>query len=257
MDMKSKELHWDDYARNYSDRVERELCSFKQDAWVREIERHIGALAGTCILDVGTGPGFFPAALGKVGAFVTGVDSSEQMLAMAEARCRSRGISASFRKMDAEKLQFPDNCFHAVIARNLSYALSYPETAYREWLRVLRPKGKLLIYDANWFYFLSDVKEMERVNAYLEMYHCQFGQPHETYELEVQLFYEHIISRPLTHCARPAWDQAFFAQIPGYQVRVDYQVQETTNTIKEQFLNLPTPFFVVEVTKPSKTSTVL
>lgn len=254
MDVKSKELHWDDYARNYSDRVERELCSFKRDAWIREIERHIGTLVGARILDVGTGPGFFPVALGQSGAFVTGVDSSEQMLAIAEARCRDRDISAEFRKMDAENLQFPDACFHAVIARNLTYALSAPEAAYREWLRVLKPEGKLLIYDANWFFFLSDAKERERIDAYLEMYHHQAGQPHETYEQEVQTFYEHIISRPMTHRARPAWDQAFFAQIPGCQVRVDYEVQETTNTEEEQFLNQPTPFFVVEVTKPTDSS---
>ncbi len=246
---KQFELDWDSYAQNYSTKIHQELYSFKRNAWIREIERHIGCLSSKKILDVGTGPGFFPIVLGEKGAFVTGIDNSEKMLDTARANCVHRNLPISFQKMNAETLDFPDSIFDCVIARNITYALSNPEKAYKEWLRVLMPNGFLLIYDANWFHFLVNEEEYKNVMLFLNEYHNITGYRNETYEDEVVKFSSHILSRPLTYYKRPQWDILFFQKQMGICVKVDYNVHTTAYSLDEQFEYRPTPLFVIEVKK--------
>ncbi len=44
-------------------------------------------------------------------------------------------------------MEFPDETFDLVISRNLIWNLDDPKAAYREWLRVLKPERKLMIFD--------------------------------------------------------------------------------------------------------------
>ena len=46
--------------------------------------------------------------------------------------------------------------FDVVISRNLTWNLKDPKRAYEEWCRVLKPGGKLLNFDANWYGYLYD-----------------------------------------------------------------------------------------------------
>ena len=244
------ELNWDDYATNYSKRIDRELLvSSKRNSWEAEIERHIGCLTGKRVLDVGTGPGFFPVILGEKGAFVTGIDNSEKMLDFARAKCLGRNIHTIFKRMNVEDLDFSDRRFDCVIARNVTYALSDPTKAYKEWLRVLVEGGCLLIYDANWFNFLVDATEHKKVMAFLGDYHKRMRRQSEAYEIEVEHFYDHIISRPLTYVSRPEWDINFFRKENCRSVTFDYEVQFSTKSHEEQYENMPTPIFAIEVIK--------
>ena len=47
--------------------------------------------------------------------------------------------------MDAEKLEFPDDCFDVVMAQYVVTAVPNPEAALDEFARVLRPGGELII----------------------------------------------------------------------------------------------------------------
>lgn len=58
--------------------------------------------------------------------------------------------------MDAQNLEFEDDVFDVVISRNLTWNLKDPKRAYEEWCRVLKPGGKLLNFDANWYGYLYD-----------------------------------------------------------------------------------------------------
>ena len=102
------------------------------------------------ILDIGTGPGFFPVILAEAGYKVTAVDYTQEMLDTAK---RNAGILCeriSFYQMDAQNLEFEDDVFDVVISRNLTWNLKDPKRAYEEWCRVLKPGGSLLNFDANW-----------------------------------------------------------------------------------------------------------
>lgn len=83
--------------------------------------------------------------LAKAGYAVTAFDASTEMLRMACERANATGVCIDAVLGDAQLLPFADNTFDCVCSRNLVWNLELPQTAYREWLRVLKPGGVLLI----------------------------------------------------------------------------------------------------------------
>jgi ubiquinone/menaquinone biosynthesis C-methylase UbiE len=106
-------------------------------------------LAGAHVLDVACGTGLvtFAAAraVGPAGR-IAGVDISGQMVDAARRRAvEQRVANASFERMDAEKLEFPDASFDvALCALGLMYVPD-PARALREMRRVLRPGGRVVL----------------------------------------------------------------------------------------------------------------
>lgn len=78
------------------------------------LARFLGPVAGRTVLDVGTGTGRAAFLLADAGAIVTGVDASEEMLAIARARAPRGANSPDFRVGDAHALAFPDRSFDVV-----------------------------------------------------------------------------------------------------------------------------------------------
>lgn len=98
---------------------------------------------GQSILDVGCGTGNFSVKLAEKGAFVTGIDVSEDMLEI--AREKSGDLPITFKHMDLYELDFQDNTFDAVFSMAAFEFVKEPERALSELFRVLKPGGKLLI----------------------------------------------------------------------------------------------------------------
>jgi SAM-dependent methyltransferase len=67
------------------------------------------------ILDVGTGTGRAAIALARRGALVTGVDASEEMLAVARRRAADAQMTVAFEQGDAHRLAYDDRSFDAAI----------------------------------------------------------------------------------------------------------------------------------------------
>jgi SAM-dependent methyltransferase len=80
------------------------------------IVRMAGEVRGRPILDVGTGTGRAALLMARGGAEVTGVDASEQMLAVARERARAAGRAITFIHRDAHALEFPDRSFDVVVS---------------------------------------------------------------------------------------------------------------------------------------------
>ena len=99
--------------------------------------------------------------LAQEGYQVTAIDCTAEMLAEAQANARALAAQITWKLMDAQKLEFADESFDLVLSRNLTWVLEEPETAYAEWYRVLRPKGIMLNFDANWYRYLYD-EEMRK-----------------------------------------------------------------------------------------------
>jgi SAM-dependent methyltransferase len=99
---------------------------------------------GESVLDVGCGTGVLAcAAVERVGAEgrVVGLDPNEQMLAVA----RRKSAAVAWQLGRAESLPFEDAAFDAVVSQ---FALMFFESkpaAIAEMLRVLRPRGRLVI----------------------------------------------------------------------------------------------------------------
>ena len=85
----------------------------------RVLTNMVGRIHERPILDVGTGTGRAALLFARGGARVTGVDASEQMLAVARQRAADEGVKATFQIGDAHDLAFPDRAFDVAVSLRL------------------------------------------------------------------------------------------------------------------------------------------
>lgn len=143
------ERYWDERSEHLSKIRRLELDGADGLAWRTIFKKNLPA-GKLKILDVGTGAGFFAAILSKLGHKVTGIDMSTKMLNEATKNLRDLKLSAEFKKMNAQTLDFADETFDAVVTRNLTWTLPDVKAAYREWRRVLKVGGVLMNFDSDY-----------------------------------------------------------------------------------------------------------
>jgi phosphatidylethanolamine/phosphatidyl-N-methylethanolamine N-methyltransferase len=102
--------------------------------------------AGDRVLIVGAGTGldldFLPSTVD-----VTAIDVTPAMLKHLERRAAVSGRSVTVRVMDARRLDFPDSSFDAVVMHLILAVMPEPERGVREAVRVLRPGGRIAVFD--------------------------------------------------------------------------------------------------------------
>lgn len=129
------------------------------EAWWQTIERGAQKVSdklvemaeikpGDRVLDIATGigePAVSAAKRVKPGGKVVATDISPQMIAIAKSRAKSLGLDyvMEFQVSDAEKLDFPDSSFNAILSRwGLMFLPSLP-MALTKITQLLAPKGRL------------------------------------------------------------------------------------------------------------------
>jgi 2-polyprenyl-3-methyl-5-hydroxy-6-metoxy-1,4-benzoquinol methylase len=105
----------------------------------------IGDVSGKRVLEIGCGDGDLAVKLARMGASVTGVDASADMIAAAERRSRAAGADIRFQVATAQRLPFPDETFDIVVAMTILCFVRDAEPVFHEVARVIRPGGKLVI----------------------------------------------------------------------------------------------------------------
>lgn len=107
---------------------------------------------GSKLLEVGVGTGLsLPLLKGNVE--ITGIDLSQKMLDKAAERVTALGLkNVQLQKMDATRLEFPDNSFDRVLAAYFISTVPDPVAVVHEMKRVCRPGGYLVFLN----HFLSD-----------------------------------------------------------------------------------------------------
>ena len=140
--------HWNRRAARSA--AVRMLCpksSSKCAAWDRILDLAVPQRGALDVLDVGCGTGFLSFELAARGHRVIGIDFALAMLAEARRKAAQRGVPVRFEEGDAEQLPFAPGTFDLVISRHLLWTLPHPEAAIDEWIRVLRPSGRLIVVD--------------------------------------------------------------------------------------------------------------
>jgi ubiquinone/menaquinone biosynthesis C-methylase UbiE len=110
----------------------------------RVLTNMVGRIHERPILDVGTGTGRAALLLARGGARVTGVDASEQMLAIARQRAADEGVHATFQIGDAHDLDFPDRAFDVAVSLRVLMHTPHWQRCVAELCRVAE---RLVIVD--------------------------------------------------------------------------------------------------------------
>jgi ubiquinone/menaquinone biosynthesis C-methylase UbiE len=104
-------------ARTFDDRrFGGPIGSLVASTQARVLTNMVGRIQERPILDVGTGTGRAALLFARGGARVTGVDASEEMLAIARQRASAEGVKAVFQIGDAHDLEFPDRAFDVAVS---------------------------------------------------------------------------------------------------------------------------------------------
>jgi ubiquinone/menaquinone biosynthesis C-methylase UbiE len=115
------------------------------DARRLSIER-LRLASGDRVLVVGAGTGldldFLPPDVD-----VTAIDVTPAMLKQLQRRAAGTGRSLTARVMDARQLTFPDSSFDAVVMHLILAVMPQPERGVREAVRVLKPGGRIAVFD--------------------------------------------------------------------------------------------------------------
>lgn len=227
--------YWQKRSSSFANLRKAELHSEKQLLWQQEITRHLPQNRRLKILDIGCGAGFFGILLGKIHD-VTGIDLTPEMIDAARVLAAAEGSSAHFAVMDAEAPEFADASFDVVISRNVMWNLPHPETAYRQWLRVLKPGGLLLNYDAEYARNHHNQK-LPTQNAHADIAPELLEECHNIYHmLDISAY------------NRPEWDEEFLTNTGLCSVSTDTTVGSRIYAAEDIFY-IPVPMFCVKAVK--------
>jgi len=250
-ELTNENLHyWDRRAPSYTDVIQKNLDSGWEEVWADMLISHFPDSDGEPlrVLDVGTGPGFYAMILASRGYRVTAVDFSEKMLEEARRNAGDIAAEIDFRQMDAHSLEFPDESFDVVVTRNLTWNLSDPVRAYRDWLRVLRPGGAALIFDANWYAYLVDDQKRSEYDRDREQVREAELEDHEAYP-DSCLMEEISLRLPMTRRHRPEWDVGVLKSLGCHSISADTEVGDRVWSYEERLNYASTPGFLIHAVK--------
>jgi phosphatidylethanolamine/phosphatidyl-N-methylethanolamine N-methyltransferase len=111
----------------------------------RRAVQAVNALPGRRVLEVGVGTGLALPHYAP-GKRITGIDLSDDMLALARKRVRELDLSnvEKLRQMDAEATEFEESSFDIAVAMFVASVVPHPRRLLAEMRRLVRPGGHLL-----------------------------------------------------------------------------------------------------------------
>jgi ubiquinone/menaquinone biosynthesis C-methylase UbiE len=128
------------------------MLSEREDTLTREFNAGLELAcfdARKTILDVGTGSGRMLLQIVKHGYSVVSGDINTEALDKARERLGDLADTTTLEIMDAHKMQFEDNSFHAITLANAIHEMDDVRDALAEIIRVLTADGKLLVVEFN------------------------------------------------------------------------------------------------------------
>lgn len=228
--------YWSERAEDFSKLREKELQSPKFLLWRDELVKHIEGKTNLRILDIGCGAGFFSIILSELGHTVMGIDITPNMIEESKLLAHSVGSTAQFAVMDAESLDFDDNTFDIIVVRNVTWNLPHPDKAYAEWLRVIRPGGLILNYDAEHARNHHELpKSVHHAHEYVS----------DDLKERCHTIY-HMLK--ISSFTRPQWDKELLTKLGASSVSIDPTVGPRIYSEEDEFY-IPVPMFLVKVIK--------
>ncbi|WP_440945061.1 class I SAM-dependent methyltransferase [Methanosarcina sp. T3] len=145
------ETAWSADAGGYDRGIQKQLRNKKDiKHWQDELRQVLGEKP-LHVLDVGCGPGFFTVMLARLKHNVTAVDGAEGMVKRAGTHIKNEALNAKVYKGDAVLLdEEEEDSLDAIVSRDVVWTLYDPEGAFLRWKNLLKPGGKIVIYDGDY-----------------------------------------------------------------------------------------------------------
>lgn len=144
--------YWSDRAATFDNSAGHRISDGAEAATWKAVFAHAldrETLEGQHVLDLACGTGEISRMLLDMGAKVTAVDFAEPMLTRAGTKQAGRDWQGLLA--DVQTLPGVDSgVFDAAVTRHLVWTLTEPHTAFSTWARVLKPGGKLVVFDGDW-----------------------------------------------------------------------------------------------------------
>ncbi len=197
------------------------------------------------VLDIGTGPGFFTINLSKLGHDVTGIDVSREMVMVAKENAAEQDLSCDFKVMNANQLEFSDNTFDLIINRVVTWTLPDLYECYQEWRRVLKPNGRLIVFDANHYANIFSEEKAKTMRLMMRD-HILKGEEPFTDHFDFHVRWSYWGDCPMIGTPRPQWDRNMLKKLCFTNITVeenlfgDFQDRGTSD-----------PMFMICAEKPS------
>lgn len=239
--------YWTESSEGYSEVILDEMEHEQKEVWQNLIDTYRPPGEHLNVLDAGCGPGFFSILMAQQGHKVTAIDFSEGMLEQAKRNAGNYGVGddIDFFQMDAQEPVFEDNTFDLILSRNITWIFREPIKAYKEWLRILKPKGRFLAFDGNWYLHLYDEEVYRQYLKNMECAKALGYQCKKVHGISAEEEEQMMKDLPLSGVKRPEWDQAALAEIGCDKVTILHELPR--NAMREIYAvkNEHTPMFMV------------
>jgi len=156
MKNKDNKTSWGKVAGWYSDLLEKEEGTYQKELILPNLVRLMDIKKGELVLDLACGQGFFSRELFKLGAKVTGVDISKELIGLAEKIGKEPSFAKAIAGKENNKIEYkvsPADDFGFIKEKSIDkivivLAIQNIENVsgvFKECQRVLKPSGKLFL----------------------------------------------------------------------------------------------------------------
>ena len=195
------------------------------------------------VLDYDTGGGEFLLSLNHPFARTAATEGFEPNVRLCQEKLLPLGID--FKECNTpSRIPYDNETFDMIICRNITWTLDDPQKAYKEWLRVLKKGGRLLVSDACWYLHLYDEEKKKIYEAHDAAMWEKYGRgihAHEDAETGKELSSKLFMSDK----KRPAWDLDHMMEIGFSKVFALKDISDISRTSMDRELNKLTPQFLV------------
>ena len=137
------------YATESQSQRTRDRFSALRDIVLRVVKNRRGNVPMLEVLDVGCGAGALSLLWADAGHRVHGLDVNEPLLSLARERAEREGKSIEFKLGSATQLPWSDRSMDVCMVPELLEHVAEWQTCLREFVRILRPGGVLLLTTSN------------------------------------------------------------------------------------------------------------
>ena len=193
----------------------------------RSIER-MQLKPGDTAVDLGCGLGFDVRKMAEIvrpGGRAIGVDLSNKLLEAGKRAFADHG-EIEFENCDIHRLPFDSNSIDSIRVDRTLQHVADPRKVISEMIRVLKPAGRLVCAEPDWFTFVIDSDDIDMTTRVVERWRSSFKNPSIGRQL---------LGRIRKEGLKNAWAEEFVLLATGIEaVNIVYDIYETIRILEEE-----------------------